>query len=307
VHFALKWEGGQNQAVFDFGTSSDNRMVLTPEGASGKAELLITREGKTERVIADAALPKGKWAECRLEIDGKTIALWVDGRKAAEKASSFRAADVYPAGAVKRNFIAADRNGEHKFQGVLDYLRVWHAVFDDFANAPTARRHAPRRITKEFMEWHAKEFSGAAEAKEKKIQARYKPAYAYYQQIHRRLGQVHGELRGSPGGKAAHKHENDWLETFGWMGFSHHYNYPYRLFIRDKIAKDIGGKVSHESGEMGTVYALQTNAKWHTRCDWEWRMKQELDGSVEKLPLLQKWIRKVRGPVMAEKPKEEGK
>ena len=87
------------------------------------------------------------------------------------------------------------------------------------------------------------------------------------------------------------------------MGFSHHYNYPYRLYLRDKIAKDIGGKVSHESEELDTVYALQTNAKWHTRCDWEWRMKQELDGSVEKLPLLQKWIERVRGPVMAEKPK----
>jgi hypothetical protein len=163
VHFALKWEGGTNQAVFDFGTSADHCMVFAPQGASGKAELLITREGKTERVIADAALPKGKWAECRLEIDGKTIVLWLDGRKAAEKASSFRAADVYPAGAVKRNFLAAKRDGSAKFKGVLDYLRVWHAVFDDFAKAPTARRHAPRRITKEFIAWHAKEFGGAAE------------------------------------------------------------------------------------------------------------------------------------------------
>ena len=35
----------------------------------------------------DAALPQGKWSRCRVEIDGKKIALWIDGRQTVQKAS----------------------------------------------------------------------------------------------------------------------------------------------------------------------------------------------------------------------------
>ena len=162
VEVALKWEGGKKQTAFDFGTSMDNRFVLTPAGASGKAELAVTVAGKTDRLVANAALPQGKWTECRVEIDGKKIALWIDGRKAAEKQSAFRPADVYPAGAEKRNFIAASRDGSAKFKGTLDYLRVWHTVYDDFTQAPTPRRHAPRRVDREFIESCRAEYGGEA-------------------------------------------------------------------------------------------------------------------------------------------------
>jgi hypothetical protein len=40
---------------------------------------------------------------------------------------------------------------------------------------------------------------------------------------------------------------------------------------------------------------MQTEAAWHSRVDWEWRMKQEVDGSIEKIPALQKWLKRVRG------------
>ena len=164
IEAGLKWEGGKDQAIFDFGTSQANRFVLTPAGASGKPELDITVNGKTDRVIADAPLPQNKWVDCRIEIDGKKIALWIDGRLAGQKKSAFRAADAYPAGIEKRNFVGAARGGKCHFKGTLDYLRVWHTVYDDFAKAPQPLRHSPRRVDRPFIESCKIEYGGAAEA-----------------------------------------------------------------------------------------------------------------------------------------------
>jgi len=511
VDIGLKWEGGPNEVVFDFGSSMDNRLVLTPFGASGTMELIITQGGKTDRVIADAALPRGKWAQCRVEIDGKRIALWIDGRMAAERESTFRPADVYPAGAEKRNFVAAGRDATGHFKGCFDYLRVYHTVHDDFAKAPAPRRHAPRRISREFIDSCRKEYadtdlreelirvklrpvyasfekfarerdvrareiedssspavaearrkldearrklnqrrrelraefdklpetvakqaqyqelenrareleverSKAAEAREAAYRARNVPAMAAHErqltEAKARLKQADAELRrleeqlkkgpdvmkekdeyqrairlaelklqsadylrwhraraaaqaevgrigsalagplrawvaGDPQlarldrqiaalrsrarmlrpdsrtylaqhtvelthqvataemavgeairkNIARHKPEYDWLHSFRWLAFSGHYNYPYRSFLRKRIAEGLGGKVCHENfGSLESIRRAQTEAKWHTRCDWQWRLAQELDGSIEELPLLQAWLERVRGP-----------
>ncbi|KPK48345.1 MAG: hypothetical protein AMK72_07185, partial [Planctomycetes bacterium SM23_25] len=512
VDLALKWEGGANQVVFDFGTSTKDRFVLTPAGPSGKAELGIAREGRTDRVVADAALPKDKWAACRIEADDERIAIWINGRKAAEKRSRFRPADVYPAGVEKRNFIAASRDGTGKFRGILDYVRVYHTVFDDFMKAPAPRRHSSRRVSREFIDSARKEYAGA-DLREALIDAKTRQALAYYDQIgrerdrrareieqegspavdearrklgewsrkldrrraelraefdklpetirkraecrkleakarelstrrnerakaleakcradnkalleaedkaiaaanekkkqaesalrrleeslkavpeiaklkdeaqrairiakvrmadkdylrlrsardragaeagkiasarHRRLGSlVAGDpklaaldreirlcnarartLRPDSGAYVAkqtaelrrqvakaqmavnvaqkkntlrHKAEYDWLQSFRWLAFSGHYNYPYRSYLRDKIAKTVPGKVCHENfGSLETIRAMQSTAKWHTRCDWQWRLSQELDGSIQNLPLLRKWLETVRGNV----------
>jgi len=198
VDVVLKWEGGKNQAVFDFGSSADNRFVLTPAGASGKAELAITRGGKTERVLADAALPKNTWARCRLEIDGKKIALWIDGRKAVQKASGFRPADVYPGGVEKRNFIAAARDATGHFKGSLDYLRVYHTVYDDFARSPEPRQHAPRRVSREFIDSCKKRYSGGNRLVEELVKAKIALDYgSYYQEIGSKMGQRKREIENS--------------------------------------------------------------------------------------------------------------
>lgn len=511
VDMALKWDGGANQTVFDFGTSSNNRIVLTPAGDSGKAELAITREGKTERVVADAVLPQGKWAECRVEIDGEKIALWIDGRKVAGQPSALRPADVYPAGVEKHNFIAASRDGTTKFSGTLDYLRVYHTVFDDFTKAPAPRQHSSRRVSKEFIDSCRKEYGGT-ELRDELIEAKVRPQYVFYEQLNKRMSERLKEIENGPPpaneapqkyedaskkleerraelratfeqlpetiGKQAerqkieeqaralearrnelykvleakfkaenkdlieaaekaaaaadeqrkqaaadlqrleesfialpevtqlpdeaqrairiielkmnsddyrrcciardlagagsqeilrtrdqrlrslieghaelarldreikgcrikaeslrtdpqayvdqqtaglrdalakdameagdvirkraaeYKLEYDWLRTLGWFAFSKHYNYPYSYYLRDKVAKTVGGKVCHEDfGSLESLYNEQTTTKWHTRCDWEWRLSQELDGSIEELPMLKKWLERARGNV----------
>ena len=453
VDIALKWEGGANQVIFDFGASKDNRFVLSPAGASGKAELAITRAGKGQRVIADAALPKGKWAQCRVEIDGKKIAIWIDGRKAVRKASSFRPADVFPAGAEKRNFIAATRDATGHFKGGLDYLRVYYAVYDDFTKAPSPRRHASRKVTREFIETCRKLYAGVGERREKLIREKVTPKLVFYSQLGKRKNELLGEIESGaekaaeeesrkfgelkkkldkrtaelraefdklpetiskrqaaqkleekardldkqrseairaietayrtrnktaieaeakrrkagikpPKGEkthqqrirdlvrkdpkitalageidkcsqdagklrpdsrnyidqrtvelrrqvakaeidvrqarkrhiAEHKLEHDWLSSLQWLVFSRHYNYNYQRYFHEQIGKTIGGKVCHEDfGSLGGFMSAQAKEKWHTTCNWDWRLKQEADGSIAKLPMLQKWIERVRG------------
>ncbi|MDP6525356.1 MAG: DUF6055 domain-containing protein [Kiritimatiellia bacterium] len=376
VEIGLNWEGGANQAVFDFGTSSDSRFVLTPSGPSGRAELEVTLAGTTERIVADAALPKDTWVRCRVEIDGKRIALWIDDRKAAEKASGFRPADVYPQGIEKRNFIAATRRGKRHFKGSLDYLRVYYAVYEDFTTAPAARRHAPRRITREFVDACIKEYDGVDKERAALINEKMKPMSAYYDDLRKQSSEVlkeiesittpevaearrrHEEARqkladrerelkaefnnlpeavGKPGGRhpdsrayvaartgdlkkkvvqasivlgeavkentLKYKPEHDWLKTLGWLAFSGHYNYPYRSYMKKEVERSIGGKVNHEDfRSLESLLEAQSQATWHRACDWDWRLRWEIDGSVKDLPRIRRWIEWVRGPVQMEDP-----
>jgi hypothetical protein len=201
VSVAVKWEGGRIQAIFDFGPSVDSRFVFSPAGSSGKLELAITRDGKTKRITADTALPKGKWTDCRVEIDGKKISLWIDGRKAAEKRSGFRPADVYPAGAARRNFVASSRDGKARFKGILDHLRVWHRVHDDFSRAPKPIRNSPRRVTREYIEYCRREYGAdspaarrrAALLKEKMAAMAEVIAYYDYHGRHEHHGRIDRE------------------------------------------------------------------------------------------------------------------
>ena len=41
---------------------------------------------------------------------------------------------------------------------------------------------------------------------------------------------------------------------------------------------------------------------WHTEVDWDWRIREEVDGRINNLPLLQKWLARVRGPVVTKEP-----
>ncbi|MCX6865036.1 MAG: hypothetical protein NTV46_02230, partial [Verrucomicrobia bacterium] len=121
-----------NQVVFDFGSSADNRFVLYAADVSGRPELVVTRGGKSQRVVADRALPQGEWTRCRVEIDGRQLALWIGGHAAGRLASDFRPCDAFVPDGVKRNFLAAARDGSGHFHGTLDFVRVYHTVHEKF-------------------------------------------------------------------------------------------------------------------------------------------------------------------------------
>ncbi|MDE0839912.1 MAG: hypothetical protein OSB41_12795, partial [Kiritimatiellae bacterium] len=504
---------------FDFGTSADNCFVLSPAGASGKPELVVTVDGKTDRVVADAALPQDTWVDCRVEIDGKTIALWIDGRKSAQKKSEFRATHAYPPGREKRNIVAAARGARRHVKGTVDYLRVWHTVYDDFAKAPPPLRHAPRRVDRSFIETCKIEYGGAADAsklrdaliqqamdklpmglglynetgkktvemvkaiedqpspartlaeeelatckealaqrttelqavfaklpetieknakrkehqdkqrewesarntKQKELQdtcradnkdffeqkkadvaqAReetkqadadvrrieqsfeampeiaalktpaqrnvkiaelkttsvpYAAARSAAMQAREKVRQADAAMRKkldaaikdvpelarinaemhaartlvrtvSPNSGryieghtkalstkvriaerklagvvkaniAAQAPEHNWLHNMTWTVNNRHYNHPYKDYIKNEVVKKLGITIrlcDEDFNGLESILDKQTDAKWHTRCDWEWRLPKEVDGSIEKSPAIQQWVKRARG------------
>jgi len=147
VQVSVKPEGAGSQTILDFGSSADSRLVLTT------ALTLRAQVGGKTIVSLDGAKPlaKGKWATVRVEIDGTKTALWLNGKKIAEKASTFRPRDLFADGGDNRNFIATSRDGSGRFKGVIDSVVIHHTVHEDFSKVPAPTRDAPRRPTLEVV------------------------------------------------------------------------------------------------------------------------------------------------------------
>ena len=111
------------QTIFDFGSSADNCFKLIIS-RSGKPKLVTIVEGKKSS-LSGSKLAAGEWTRVRVEMNGKTMTLFQDNKKVASRQSTFRPPDVFPGGCVKRNFIAASRNGAKGFRGTLDYVRTF--------------------------------------------------------------------------------------------------------------------------------------------------------------------------------------
>ena len=97
--------------------------------------------------------------------------------------------------------------------------------------------------------------------------------------------------------------EHNWLHNLDWIINSRHYNYPYKDYIKNEVTRQLGIKIrlcEEDFNSLERILEQQTEAKWHTRCDWEWRLKKEVDGSIEQLPQLQKWLERARGPVIGD-------
>jgi len=95
---------------------------------------------------------------------------------------------------------------------------------------------------------------------------------------------------------AQHAPEHNWLRNLGWMARSPFYNYPYRRYLKDKAAESVGIRsVGEDPRSLESALRRQTELEWHTRCDWGWRLSQEINGSIERLPLLRKWLERARG------------
>jgi hypothetical protein len=98
--------------------------------------------------------------------------------------------------------------------------------------------------------------------------------------------------------------EKLWLQGFGYQAYRGYYNTNYARYIHDHVKAQVGGGEMRE--DVGLLSELSKGVAedehWSTTVDWDWRMKQEVDGTVKDLPLLQKWIKRVRGPVVTEWP-----
>jgi len=180
VDITLKPARKGEQTIFDFGCSEDDCLVLSI-ARNGKPELVATVGGKQVLTLTGKMpLATGTWANLRIEIDGKKAVLWVDDKKAGEKATTFRPCDVFPGGGVKRNIIAAARDGKRHFAGVLDHVVIYHAVHADYAGLPEPTLDSPVRPTPAYIAALTKKYgnlkalNAKARAMEGELMAPYK-------------------------------------------------------------------------------------------------------------------------------------
>jgi hypothetical protein len=125
--------GGGNGRVFDFGTGEDECFYLEFAGGSGKPVLTARHNGKNYSLHGSEGIPAGKWVRVRVEVDGSTASIHIDGKQAAKAAFAFRPRDVFIGDRPEGNFIACGRNKNEFFKGRMDHFRIYRKVHDDFA------------------------------------------------------------------------------------------------------------------------------------------------------------------------------
>ncbi len=152
IDMAVKWQGGAQDVLFDFGTGEESCMVLLASGGSRKPELVVKSSEDAFSIVASRALPKGVWTRLRVESDGTTTSLYLNGKRVGSRKTSFRPAHLFPGGQGRRNFIAARRDGSDCFKGSIDFVRVYHAVLEKFSDAPPIPMLSSRRISPDLMQ-----------------------------------------------------------------------------------------------------------------------------------------------------------
>lgn len=362
VDIALKPDGNGAQTIFDIGCSSDNCLVLKI-ARDGKPELIATVGGKDVlKLSGKKAIAAGEWAGLRVEIDGKKTSLWVNGEKAGGAETSFRPCDVFPGGQVKRNFVAAARDGRGLFKGILDHVVIYHAVHGNYGALPEPTLDAPVRPTESYIAALTKKYgdlqalNAKADALSRELLAPYaemeKRSKARQQEImercpeyvravtnlalaekavevrtrelHEEFGKAPENIRtmnvskgtaelvrkvGEAKGAVADAEKKawvqygpeQWLYSFNNQGYRGYYNTAYGHYMPGHARARVGGGEMREDTEFLKALAKAVSgddAAWRTRVDWDWRMRQEIDGSIENMPLMKKWLETTRGPVV---------
>jgi carbonic anhydrase/acetyltransferase-like protein (isoleucine patch superfamily) len=342
IDIIVKCEGQAAQTIFDFGSSITNCCVLKTARNGLPGLVATVDGKTVVSLIAPKPLPQNEWVRLRVEIDGIKAALWLNGNKIAEMPSNFRPCDVFPGGKEKRNFLAASRDGSGHFKGIIDRVVVYHAVHNDFSKVPEPLRDAPIRPTAEVAETFEKTLGNVAERNKQiqagvqkmtepynklkeRQDARIKelldrdPAYlAAIAELERvkkdskgaadmaiKVGAAEKAL-GDASDKALAPYlpEKLWTGGFAYAGFRGYYNTPYRLYIADHVQTLVsGGPMREDPGSLkGLAETAASNKGWSTSIDWDWRMRQEVDGTIKDLPLQEKWLIKARGPVVTDHP-----
>ena len=178
LNIRFKHAGVAIQTLYEFFSSAEHYLRLTCDKGALK---LTASDGKTiVSATADVKVPANRWTVCRVEIDGKKIAMCVNDRTVATAASDFRASDAFAPGLPRLGFLGAGRHGSKPLTGAVDFFRVYTTVFKDFGDAAVPLV-APRNIPAGYVERFTKTFPDydnmVAEAE---VSATSHPLTAYY-------------------------------------------------------------------------------------------------------------------------------
>lgn len=109
--------------VLFFG-DDDSHIKLTADGNNLTAEFML--DGKSEKLTAENAVTKGKWAKVRVILEDGNGMITVDGKTVAEGKITINPeniADSAEAGAYR---IGADNDGGNAFDGSVDFVRIFN-------------------------------------------------------------------------------------------------------------------------------------------------------------------------------------
>ncbi|MHC4504076.1 MAG: LamG domain-containing protein, partial [Planctomycetota bacterium] len=150
---------GKVQTIFDFGADVDNRFVLALD-ARGRPVLWWEAGGKTETFRTTRSLVAGEWADLRVEIDGRSAALYVGSEEAARSKTDFRPAHVFPPQLGRRNLLFRSRDDERPnyMKGQLDFLRIYSQVPEDYDELPPVPPVSPTKAMPEILARLDKDF-----------------------------------------------------------------------------------------------------------------------------------------------------
>ncbi|MFC1601626.1 hypothetical protein ACFL34_04680, partial [Candidatus Sumerlaeota bacterium] len=124
-------------------------------------------------------------------------------------------------------------------------------------------------------------------------------------ELTRKVGEAEGGLAAASNkALAPYIPEKHWISSFSYQAYRGYYNTAYNHYIGDHVKALVGGGEMRE--DINFVTGLQQNIDsgegWSTSVDWDWRTRWERDGSIENLPLTKKWLARVRGEPVTEKP-----
>ncbi len=165
----LSADGGG--CLFDFGTGEDDCFYLAIE-APGKPVLTTRHQDKSHRIAASEGVPADRWVRVRVEMDGTTASIYVDGKQVAREACTFRPRMVFIGDRAEGNFIARGRLGDSFFKGRMDHFRIYRKVHDGFNAVPPV----PFSLT-QIQEWSEEDqlchdrWEGRRKAKETQLKA----------------------------------------------------------------------------------------------------------------------------------------
>ena len=99
--------------------------------------------------------------------------------------------------------------------------------------------------------------------------------------------------------------EQGWLYSFNNQGYRGYYNTAYNHYLGGHAKAIVGGGEMREDTNFLEALAKAVSGDdeaWRTRVDWDWRVRAEVEGGIADMPLMKKWLERVRGPVMENAP-----
>jgi len=193
IDMLVNRSGGKGGRLFDFGTGDGECFYLAIEAQKGKPTLTVKHKGKSYSVAASKGVPADKWVRVRVEMDGVTASIHIDGKQVARRVFTLRPRMVFIPDRPEGNFIACGRNKDEFFQGKIDHFRIYRKVHKDFnalGPAPSALIQMPE--WSEEDQQLADAWEGRRKAKEAELKA---GKYGQMQKEIRKLEQQRAALR----------------------------------------------------------------------------------------------------------------